>query len=242
VVVGIDVACGQDTHEVRHGRHPDNQSDNRRGGDCRKCADAVGNNDEPIEVFLVYSLRFIDEMYIANELRKKNIAEYLLYMWQVEDTIRAFDCSLTRIKREYVERFEYSEEQKEDEVDWFGNLIRMMNQEGCREQGHLQINKVTMQTLIDLHNQLLESTKFPFYNAEYYKVLPFIVELRSRGANKEENEIETCFNSLYGLMLLRLQKKDITPDTAHAVKEISTFIGMLSDYYKKDKEEGLKFE
>ena len=50
-------------------------------------------------------------MFIAQELRKNNIAEYLLYMWQVEDTIRAFDCSLTRIKREYVERFDYTEEQ-----------------------------------------------------------------------------------------------------------------------------------
>jgi flagellin-specific chaperone FliS len=118
----------------------------------------------------------------------------------------------------------------------------MMNQEDCRTQGHLQINKATLQMLIDLHVQLLESPKFPFYNAAYYKVLPFIVELRNRGANKEENEIETCFNSLYGVMLLRLQKKDISPDTAHAVKEITTFIGMLSDYYKKDKEEGLKFE
>ena len=127
-------------------------------------------------------------MYIAQELRKKNIAEYLLYMWQVEDTIRAFDCSLTRIKREYVERFDYTDEQKEEEIDWFGNLIRMMNQEGCREKGHLQINKVTLQMLIELNDQLLQSSKFPFYNTEYYKVLPFIVELRNRGANKEENE------------------------------------------------------
>ena len=181
-------------------------------------------------------------MYIAQELRKKNIAEYLLYMWQIEDTIRAFDCSLARIKREYVDRFDYSDEQKEEETDWFGNLIRMMNQEGCRQQGHLQINKVTLQMLSDLHAQLLQSPKFPFYNAAYYKVLPFIVELRNRGANKEENEIETCFNSLYGTMMLRLQKREITPNTEHAVKEISTFIGMLSDYYKKDKEEGLKFE
>ena len=181
-------------------------------------------------------------MYIAQELRKKNIAEYLLYMWQIEDTIRAFDCSLARIKREYVDRFDYSDEQKEEETDWFGNLIRMMNQEGCRQQGHLQINKVTLQLLSDLHAQLLQSPKFPFYNAAYYKVLPFIVELRNRGANKEENEIETCFNSLYGTMMLRLQKREITPNTEHAVKEISTFIGMLSDYYKKDKEEGLKFE
>ena len=133
-------------------------------------------------------------MYIAQELRKKNIAEYLLYMWQIEDTIRAFGCSLPRIRREYVDRFDYSEEQKEEETDWFGNLIRMMNEEGCR------------------------------------------------GADKQENEIETCMNLLYGVMMLRLQKKAVSPDTEHAVKEISTFIGMLSDYYKKDKEEGLRFE
>ena len=181
-------------------------------------------------------------MFIAQELRKKNIAEYLLYMWQVEDTIRAFGCSLQRIKAEYVSRFDYDDEQMEEEIDWYGNLIRMMNQEGCREQGHLQINKVTMQMLAELHAQLLASPKFPFYNTAYYKVLPFIVELRNHGANKEETEIETCFNALYGVMMLRLQKKEITPNTQHAVKEISTFIGMLSDYYKKDKEEGLKFE
>ena len=181
-------------------------------------------------------------MYIANELRKKNIAEYLLYMWQVEDTIRAFGCSLPRIRREYVDRFDYTEEQKEEEADWFGNLIRMMNQEGCREQGHLQINRVTLQLLSELHQQLLQSSKFPFYHAAYFKVLPFIVELRGRGANKEEDEIETCLNLLYGVMMLRLQKKEITPNTEHAVKEVSTFVGMLSDYYKKDKEEGLKLE
>ena len=180
-------------------------------------------------------------MFIAQELRKKNIAEYLLYMWQVEDTIRAFDCSLARIRREYIDRFDYNEEQKEEETDWFGNLIRMMNTEGCRQQGHLQINKVTLQMMTELHQQLLSSSKFPFYNAEYYKVLPFIVELRNRGANKEEGEVETCLNLLYGVMMLRLQNKEISPNTQHALKEVSTFIGMLSDYYKKDKEEPLEF-
>ena len=180
-------------------------------------------------------------MYIAQELRKKNIAEYILYMWQVEDTIRAFGCQLSRIRREYIEQFDYTDEQKEEETDWFGNLIRMMNEEGCRERGHLQINKKTLMMLEDLHRQLIDSTKFPFYTSEYYKVLPYIVELRNRGANKKENEIETCFNSLYGVMMLKLQKKDISPDTAHAVKEITTLIGMLNDYYFKDKSEGLEF-
>ncbi len=180
-------------------------------------------------------------MFISQELRKKNIAEYLLYMWQVEDTIRAFDCSLSRIRREYVERFDYDDEQKDELIDWFGNLITMMNQEGCRQQGHLQINKVTMQLLQELHQQLLESPKFPFYNAEYFKCLPYIVELRNRGANKDEHEVETCFNLLYGTMMLRLQKKSISPETGHAVKEISTLVGMLNDYYLKDREEPLEF-
>ncbi len=180
-------------------------------------------------------------MFIAHELRKKNIAEYLLYMWQVEDTIRAFGCSLSRIRREYIDRFDYTDEQKEEEADWFGNLIRMMNQEGCREKGHLQINKVTMQQLEELHAQLLQSTRYPFYNSAYYKVLPFIVELRHRGADKDEGEVETCLNSLYGVMMLRLRKKPISPDTEHAVKEISTLVGMLNDYYMKDREEPLEF-
>ena len=181
-------------------------------------------------------------MYIAQQLRKNNIAEYLLYMWQVEDLLRAYECSLSRVRREYIDRFNYTDEQKEEMTDWYGDLIRMMNQEGCREHGHLQINRVVMQQLVELNAQLLSSTKFPFYTSEYYKVLPYIVELRNHGANKEENEIETCLNSLYGVMMLRLRKKEITPNTQHAVKEISTFIGMLTDYYKKDKEEGLKFE
>lgn len=180
-------------------------------------------------------------MFIAQELRKKSIAEYLLYMWQTEDIIRAYGCSLSAISKNYISRFDYNDEQKDELRDWYGNLIRMMNEEGKREHGHLQINEVVLKDVIDLHNRLLQSSKFPFYNAEYYKVLPFIVELRHKG-DKDVNEIETCLDALYGIMLLRLQKKPITAETEHAINEISTFIGMLSDYYIRDKKEGLKFE
>ena len=180
-------------------------------------------------------------MFIAQELSKNSIAEYLLYMWQVEDIIRAYGCSLSRIRKEYIDSFELDDEKKEEELDWWGNLVRMINQEGCREQGHLQINKIVVQDLTELHAQLLQSSKFPFYTSEYYKVLPFIVELRNRG-DKDLSEIETCLNALYGVMMLRLQHKDISPDTKHAIDEITTFLGMLSDYYKKDKTEGLDFD
>lgn len=61
-------------------------------------------------------------MFVAKELRKKSIAEYLLYMWQIEDIIRAYGCSLPVIKKNYIERFDFTPEQKDEEIDWFGNL------------------------------------------------------------------------------------------------------------------------
>ena len=180
-------------------------------------------------------------MFIAKELRKKSIAEYLLYMWQIEDIIRAMGCSLPLIRKAYISKFtDYTDEQKEDEIDWFGNLVRMMNEEGKRDQGHLNINDIIVRDLVDLHQRLLQSNRFPIYNAEYYKVLPFIVELRGKG-DKNISEIETCLDALYGIMMLRMQKKEISPETEHAIKEISTFIGMLSNYYLKNEAEGLDF-
>ncbi len=180
-------------------------------------------------------------MFIAKAIREKSIVEYLLYMWQMEDLIRAYGCSLPRLRHEYIDRFDYTKEQKDEEEDWFGDLIRMMNQEGKRAKGHLAINEVLLQDLGELHVQLLQSSRFPFYSAEYYRVLPFIVELRRKG-DKNIGEIETCLNALYGVMLLRMQHRSVSPETEHAIKEITTFVGMLSDYYIKDKKEGLDWD
>ena len=52
-------------------------------------------------------------MFISQQLRKTNIAEYVLYMWQVEDIIRAYNCDLTRIKKEYIARFDLDEEHEQ---------------------------------------------------------------------------------------------------------------------------------
>ena len=90
----------------------------------------------------------------------------------MEDLIRAYGCSLPRIRREYIDKFDYTPEQKDEEADWFGNLIRMMNEEGCREKGHLQINQVIIGDLFDLHCQLLDSNRFPFYNADITRYCP----------------------------------------------------------------------
>ncbi len=37
-------------------------------------------------------------MFVSKQLKEKNIAEYLIYMWQIEDLIRANGCDIEKIK------------------------------------------------------------------------------------------------------------------------------------------------
>lgn len=181
-------------------------------------------------------------MYIAKQLKEKNVAEYLLYMWQVEDLIRANHLDIEELKTNYISKFNPSPEQEKEMVEWYANLIEMMRSEQVQEKGHLQINKNMIILLTDLHLQLLNSPKFPFYSAAYYKALPYIVEIRARNNNRDLPELESCFEILYGVMLLKMQKKAVSADTQKAVADISKLLGMLSDYYTQDKQGNLKFD
>ena len=181
-------------------------------------------------------------MYISQQLKKKNIAEYLLYMWQVEDLIRANGCDMERIRKNIIEPYPATDEQKKELARWYEDLINMMQQEGVLEKGHVQINKNIIVWLTDLHLRLLRSPKFPYYSAAYYKVLPFIVELRAKGGDKDVPELETCFDAMYGVLMLKLQKKEISEETMKELKAISDLLAMLAGYYIKDKEGDLELD
>lgn len=174
-------------------------------------------------------------MFISQRLRQENIAEYLLYMWQVEDLIRAGNFDIEKIKENIISKYQLSDENKAALTQWYEDLINMMREEGVAEKGHLQINKNVIQLLTDLHKELLASPKQPFYGAAYFKALPYIVDLRNRSGKTDEPELETCFEALYGVMLLRLQKKEVSGETIKAMGEITKLVSLLANFYDKDK-------
>lgn len=174
-------------------------------------------------------------MFTASEKKRENIAEYLLYMWQIEDLIRANALDLDKIEESIISKYTgLDEKQKKELRDWYESLIDMMRIEGVAEKGHLQINKNVLIQLNDLHKRLLADNKFAEYAAEFYKTLPYIVELRAKAGENKADELETCFNLLYGILLLRLQQKEITSETLEAAQQISRFLALLSKYYKLD--------
>ena len=123
---------------------------------------------------------------------------------------------------------------------WYESLVDMMRREGVERSGHLQINRNVMSSVSELHRALLADPRFAGYAALFYKTLPYIVELRSRaGDTGAQGEIETCFTALYGMMMMRLAGKEISPDTAQAISRISELVATLAAYYKKNEHEPL---
>lgn len=174
-------------------------------------------------------------MLVASQKRKENIAEYLLYMWQVEDIIRAFGLDIELIKRNVIDPVpDIDDETRGRIAEWYESLIDMMRREEVEKTGHLQINRNTVGDLADLSRRLIADGRYDDYTRAYYDALPVIVELRSKSGEHPAGEVETCFNSLYAMLLLRMQKQEISEATKQAMTKITRLIGLLAAYYKKD--------
>lgn len=178
-------------------------------------------------------------MYIASLKRKENIAEYLIYMWHIEDIIRANGLDIDRIKASMVVPSGLDADKQQELTEWYESLIDMMRREGVVERGHLQLNSNVLSSLVELHQALLRDPRFADYTAEFYKTLPYIVELRSRAGDSKVGEIETCFTALYGMLMLRLKGREITSGTTDAMKRISHFISVLASYFHRNESEDI---
>lgn len=182
-------------------------------------------------------------MITASAKKRENIAEYLIYMWQIEDIIRAYNLDIDKIQEGIIDRYENLDETQRREMrEWYESLIDMMRREGVEKSDHLQLNKNVLIDLDNLHRRLLKNPKYAPYSAEYYKTLPYIVEIRSKAGENKKDELESCFDALYGILMLRLSGKEISEETARATQQISRFLAMLAGYYKKDYNNELELE
>ena len=175
-------------------------------------------------------------MFTASQRKKENIAEYLLYMWQIEDLIRANGLDMDNIDKNIIDQYtDLSDQQRRDLYQWYESLIDMMRREGVEHSGHLQINRNTLTELSDLHSRLMADPRFNAYSQEFYRVLPYIVELRAKAGDNRAGELETCFTALYGLLMLRLQAQEVSKETLEATGHISHFLALLAKYYNEDR-------
>jgi len=173
-------------------------------------------------------------MIIAQQKRKENIVEYLIYLWHIEDLLRACRFDMNKIETHIISSYQQPENIMQEIRQWYQELVDMSLREGIREKGHLQINKIIVSELDELHKRLIHSPQEMIYGSLYYKALPAIVQLRSKAGDTAMSEIETCLTAVYGHFLLRLQAKDINAETTESVKQISNLLACLAAKYNYD--------
>lgn len=175
-------------------------------------------------------------MRVSLEKKKNNIAEYVLYMWQLEDLLRAFEFDIDQLEENVFKTFSEDETTRNEIYQWYSNLVQMMEMENIKDAGHLQITKNVVLDLNTLHVQLLKTPEEVKYRELYYKAAPNLYEFQKRIEDKETNEVEMMFLGLYGLLMMRIKKKEITEETELAMKTFSDQLAILSQKYHEREE------
>lgn len=171
-------------------------------------------------------------MDIAQAKRKENIAEYILYLWQLEDLLRALQFSPEAIYSQLVAPRDMPQEQKEIFLLWYMDIAGLLRKEGKEQGGHLEH---TIHLIADLHNLHLQLMTLPVgreYRAKYANLAPYIPTLRTIMGKEEMNDTELCFRALYAAMLYRI-KGEGEKAVADTLEYVSPAIAELSAMYRK---------
>ena len=166
-------------------------------------------------------------MLVAKQKRKENIAEYILYMWQLEDLLRAYSFDVSKL----ISQFNHPEHVKSEIKQWYSELANAMKNEGIETSGHLMQLKELVQDLSSLNIQLLQKKEEKAYYDLFNEALPHISEIINRSNNQLKNEIDACLTGIYGYLMLRLQKKEVSADTQEAIDSFTKLLARLSFKY-----------
>jgi hypothetical protein len=180
-------------------------------------------------------------MLIARELRKTNIAEYILYMWQVEDLLRACLFNPEKINQQLVTRFKADENSSREIADWYNNLAVMIEKEHVQEKGHLQVITNLVNDLNEFHLKLTEVQNDQEYVRLYLSNQDAIIEFMEKSGNSLGNEVEACLNALYGVMILKLKNTEISDVTRKTMEGFGRLIGHLSARYIQFENDDFEF-
>ncbi len=145
--------------------------------------------------------------------KKDNIAEYILQTWQMEDLVRAFQND------EALEQNAYLRDLKD-----------MMRAEGVLERGHVQLAQIAVSEMDELHSRLYDEEAT--YRAAWLQLLPSINILKAKTDDPTQSDMQMCLTFLYEIMLLRLQKKPISPETTAVQESVSRLLSVLAATYK----------
>lgn len=179
-------------------------------------------------------------MSLAAKKLKENVSEYIIFLWQMEDLLRAVQFDSNALD-DFIASYTPSEDAFDSEKRWFSELSLTMRRDGVEQRGHIsEVHEIIFE-LNYLHNTLLNVVKDKAYADAYRTAQPNIKEYLSRTDGKSTNDVEVCLTALYGLLVLRLRKEAVSEATSQAMQSFSQLMAKLSMHYRLMKQGEFNF-
>lgn len=155
-------------------------------------------------------------------------------LWQTEDMIRALNLDIEQVKKHLFKDADEVEENPElrRDLNMYQMLIQEMKSEGVEDKGHLRRTLLLMTELEGMHKILAEEIQDPKYLSIKHNCDAHMEEfVKSKTKRKNILYTEACLNVLYGILVLRLQGKEISEATAKASEAMKEVLRYLSKKY-----------
>lgn len=163
---------------------------------------------------------------------QSNIAEYLLYLWQMQDVARATNFDVDAAMGFYGD---VPADQLVEERRWFAGLCATMKEENVIKSGHISEVHEILKELVYLHSTLITSMNDEKYQSLREAAKPALSEFLNKTQGGTGSEVEAYLTALYGWLLLRLRSAEISPSTEDAMKSFSAVMAYLSEMYRQMK-------
>ncbi|MGY6522311.1 MAG: DUF4924 family protein [Mongoliitalea sp.] len=171
---------------------------------------------------------------IAEKKQQQNIGEYIIYMYQMEDLLRAYSFVLEDIEQYVISHYPIEIAEKKETASWFADLATQMHQEKITQKGHLKSVQTIVDELAQIHWSLLKADKN--YYEHYQQAKPYVLQMMlEEGAAEISHEIQLFFNAIYGRLLARLQGREIPSEILEATEAFGSLLSYLNEVYLSSK-------
>lgn len=167
----------------------------------------------------------------AEEKKRDNIAEYIVYMFQIEDLVRALKLDLNQITDYVIASLPISDPEKKELILWYASIVEHMYAQKIEETGHLEEIVILMNELNDLHKVCIDTEKK--YEEIVSRAEPYIQQQIKDSNYTLKNPIQVCLNSIYGFLLLKLDRKEVTKEQQLMLNSFGDLLSYLSYKYKE---------
>ena len=179
-------------------------------------------------------------MLIAQEKKKSNISEYILYMWHLEDTFRALQFSEEKVWETLSSKFQTTDVQKTEIHNWYKALMEMLKKENKLQHGHLVYIENILHELNQFHFTLMQEPTQVQYHQAFTNIKPYLINLHTNPEIGIHHPVYLALDYLYSTLLLRIkEQKQLNQEL---VAKISSFLKELTLRYHQYERGELTFE